>query len=232
MKRILISFLTFILISNMVSAQSNFYKLSIGAGYGVTQSFTDVKEHGISFAGYGTADYFLTPFISLGAEFQMGQIRGGDQYTDPYREFVNSYKAANLNGKLYLGAIVDFQRSGFANAVKWLYAGAGLGLIKNDIDRIRIQPGTGHVFPGKNNATDLIFPMSAGINYYFPDRSGKPRFGLNLNYQFNLSIGEGIDGYDDSPIKFENGHPDVYTYISFGFKYNFGQLGLSNKSLY
>lgn len=238
MKRKLISFLTLVLLSTTAYTQSNFYKLSIGAGYGVTQSFTDVQEHAISFAGYGTADYFLTPFLSLGGEFQMGQIRGGDMYTDPNeREFINSHKAANINGKIYLGSILDFNRNAFANAVKWLYVGAGLGVIKNDVERIVVKPSTRntanpYVFPGADKSTDLIVPLSTGINYYLPDRTGKPRIGFNLNYQLNFSLGEGIDGYDDSPIKFKNGSPDVYTYLSFGFRYNFGLLGLSTKSLY
>ncbi len=237
MKQTFISFLTLFFCMTAM-AQSNFHKLSIGAGYGVTQSFTDVQEHALGFAGYGTADYFLTPFLSLGGEFQMGQIRGGDIYNDPNeREFINSYMTGSINGKLYLGALIDFNRSEFANAVKWFYIGGGAGLIKNDVNRVVVKPSTRntanpYIFPGKDKSTDLIIPLTTGINYYFPDRSGRPKIGINLNYQVNLSLGEGMDGYDDSPIKFENGNPDVYTYLSFGFRYNFGLLGLSKKSLY
>ncbi|MEJ2883808.1 hypothetical protein [Pedobacter sp. GR22-6] len=238
MKRTFISFFSVVILHGTAVAQSNFHKLSIGAGYGVTQSFTDVQEHAISFAGYGTADYFLTPFISLGGEFQMGQIRGGDIYTDPNeREFINSYKTANINGKLYLGSVINFNRNAFADAIKWFYVGAGAGIIRNDVERVVVKPSTRntanpYVFPGKDKSTDLVAPLSTGINYYFSDRTGKPKFGINLNYQVNFSLGEGMDGYDDSPIKFKNGSPDVYTYLSFGFRYNFGLLGLSTKSLY
>lgn len=238
MKQLYISVFSLLMLCNVGYAQSNFHKLSLGAGYGVTQSFTDVQEHAISFAGYGTVDYFLTPFISLGGEFQMGQIVGGDIYSDPNeREFINDYKAASINGKLYLGSVIDFQRSFFANSIKWFYVGAGAGIIRNEVERVVVKPSTRntdnpYTFPGKGSSTDLIIPLTTGISYFFSDRTGKPKIGLNLNYQFNLSLGEGMDGYDDSPIKFKNGNTDVYTYLSFGVRYNFGLIGLSKKTLY
>lgn len=220
------------------NSQTNFYKLSLGAGYGATQSFTDLNKHGYDFAAYGTADFFFTPFISLGGELQMGQIRGGDIQNDPNeREFINKYKAASINGKLYLGALVDFQRNSFINTIKWLYVGAGAGIVHNNVTRVVIKPSTmntdnPYVFPGKASSNDLTIPLNAGINFYIPDHSGKPRFGINVNYQSTITLGEGLDGYDDSPIKFSNGNPDIYTYVSVGLRYNFGFIGLSSKSLY
>ncbi|TKC04852.1 outer membrane beta-barrel protein [Pedobacter frigoris] len=237
MKITFISFLSLLICLN-ADAQSNFYKLSLGAGYGPTQSFTDVKKHGYDFAGYGTADYFFTPFLSLGGELQMGQIRGGDVQTDPHeREFINKYKAASINGKIYLGALIDYDRSSFARAVKWFYVGAGAGIVHNNVNRVTVKPstvnsGNPYVFPGKNSSNDLMVPLNVGINFYFPDFAQRPRFGININYQTNVTLGEGLDGYDDSPIIFKNGNPDIYTYFSIGLRYNFGFIGLSSKSLY
>jgi hypothetical protein len=214
------------------NAQSNFYKLSLGAGYGITQSFTDVRKHDFGLAAYGTADFFFTPFLSLGGELQMGKINGGDINTDPHeRQFINTYKAATVNGKLYMGALIDYNRTGFANAIKWLYVGAGAGLIHSRVNRVKIQPSTGYVFPGKDASNDLLIPMNVGINFYFRDYAGRPRIGVNVNYQTNITLGEGLDGYDDSPVTFKNGNPDIYTYFSVGLKYNFGMIGLSGKTL-
>ncbi|MNL25237.1 hypothetical protein D3C87_1467120 [compost metagenome] len=64
------------------------------------------------------------------------------------------------------------------------------------------------------------------------DRSGYYRYGLNLNYQSNITLGEGLDGYNNSPLKFKSGNPDIYSYVSIGLKYYFGPMGLSIKSLY
>lgn len=238
MKTTFISFLALLFCMNVVHGQSNFYKLSLGAGYGATQSFTDLRKHGFDYAGYGTADFFFTPFISIGGEFQMGQIRGGDIKTDPNeREFVNKYKAATINGKLYLGALVNYKQSKFINAVKWFYAGAGAGLVHNNVDRVVVKPstvnsGNPYEFPGKAASTDLLIPLNVGVNFYFPDYGGRPRFGINVNYQTNITLGEGLDGYDDSPIKFSNGNPDIYTYVSVGLRYNFGFIGMSARSIY
>lgn len=52
---------------------------------------------------------------------------------------------------------------------------------------------------------------------------------MNINLQSNLTIGEGLDGYDDSPVKFKNSSPDIYNYYSVGIKYHFGPVGISKK---
>jgi hypothetical protein len=217
------------------AAQSNFYKLGLGGGFGVTQSFADLAKHDYGSAGYGTFDYYFTPFVSLGLEGQMGEINGGDVNKDPNnRQFINQYKAFAVNGKLYLGALIDYNRSGFANAVKGLYAGAGAGVILNKMKFVvREKPdGSGYVFPGADSSKDLVVPLNMGISFNFIDRNGYNRIGLNFYYQANVTLGEGLDGYNDSPIKFKSGNPDVYTYISVGLKYYFGPMGLSIKSLY
>lgn len=234
MKTILALLLPVILYVN-AAAQSNFYKLGLGGGVGLTQSFADLNKHDFGLSGYGTLDYYLTPFISLGMEGQFGEINGGDVYKDPnMRQFINTYKAVNLNGKLALGALIDYKHSDFANVIKGLYVGAGVGAIMNKMKFVvREKPdGSGYIFPGKDKSTDLLVPLNLGINFNFADRSGYYRYGLNVNYQSNITLGEGLDGYDDSPIRFKSGNPDIYNYFSIGLKYYFGPMGLSIKSLY
>jgi hypothetical protein len=233
LKIALISFLALFLCFNAF-AQTNYYKLSLGAGYGLTQSFADVESHDFGQSIYGTLDYFLTPFLSMGGELQSGKIKGGNVATDPHeRAFVNSYKTATLNGKLYLGALLDDDRSAFLKAIRWLYAGGGAGIIRNNLTTIaRVQKSTGYKFPGRSASYEMLIPINLGINFYFPDKTGHNRFAINLNFQSNLTLGEGLDGYDDSPTKFRNGFPDIYNYYTIGMKYHLGILGLSKKSLY
>ncbi|MEJ7557153.1 MAG: hypothetical protein WKF66_02525 [Pedobacter sp.] len=215
-----------------VFAQSNFYKLSVGAGLGYTHSFTDVQKHDFDLAGYGTLDYHFTPFMSLGGELQRGQIVGGSVQTDPHeRQFLNSYTAATLNAKLALGALIDYDRNSFSNFAKDLYIGAGAGIIHNNIKSIaKIQESTGYKFPIKEYSNDIVFPFNLGLNVYFKSYAGFPRLALNVNLQTNITIGEGLDGYDDSPVKFKNSNPDIYNYYSVGIKYHFGPVGISQKS--
>lgn len=234
MKPILASLSALLLWFN-ASAQTNFHKMTIGGGLGITQSFADVAKHDFGLAGYGAFDYYFTPFLSLGIEGQMGEINGGDVYTDSHqRQFINSYKAINVNGKVYLGSFIDYQRSSFANAIKGLYAGTGVGVLMNKMRYVvRDKPdGSGYVFGGKDASKDLFFPLNLGITFNYMDRYGYAKYGLNINYQANVTVGEGLDGYENPPIKFGASYPDIYTYFSIGLKYHFGTVGLSSKTLY
>lgn len=233
MKTILTLLLPILLYVN-ATAQSNFYKIGIGGGLGVTQSFADLNKHDYGTAVYGVLDYYLTPFVSLGAEGQIGEVNGGDINTDPnHRQFINGYKAFTLNGKLSLGALIDYDRSGFTNSIKGLYVGAGVGVIANKMKYVvRKKPTDGYIFPGSNYSKDIVIPLNLGINFNFMNRSGYYRYGLNFNFQSNITLGEGLDGYNDSPIKFRSGNADIYNYYSVGLRYYFGPMGLSIKSLY
>ncbi|WP_316819390.1 hypothetical protein [Pedobacter gandavensis] len=215
-------------------SQSNFYKISAGGGFGLTQSFTDLRKHDFGLAGYGVIDYYFSPFISAGLEGQMGEINGGDVKTDPAgRQFINSYKAINFNTKFALGAIMDYSAGSFVSKIKGLYLGAGLGLVMNSVSNVRrATPEQEKPFPGKNQSNDMVVPINLGINFYFADKSGYTRYILNFNYQSNLTLGEGLDGYDNSSIKFKTGSPDIYTYFSAGLRYQFGSIGLNNKTFF
>jgi hypothetical protein len=223
-----------LVISYTASAQSNFYKIGIGGGAGLTQSFTDVSKHGIASSIYGVADYYFTPFISVGLEGQIGQITGGDINTDiANREFINTYKSATLNAKVFLGSLIDYSYSRPGNLLRGLYLGSGLGVIKNVFkpeNIVRYQPGTNYLFPGEDNSYNILIPINLGLNIYFADGNGDYRYVVNFNFQSSITLGEGLDGYNDSPITFENGSPDIYNYMSVGLRYHFGQVGLSKKT--
>lgn len=215
------------------SAQSNFYKLSIGGGAGITQSFTEVKEHAFGIGGYGSLDYMFTPFLSIGLEAQMGQINGGDYKTDPgNKQFTNSYKAVSANGKIYLGSIIDNDYSSLYNTIKGLYIAGGIGKMKNDVTYVvPVEIDNNSYFVQRTSpSSSVFFPVDLGINYYFANFAGFYRYAVNVNYQANITLNEYMDGYDDSKVTFKGGNPDIYTFFSVGLKYYFGPLGLSRKT--
>ncbi len=215
-----------------VFSQSNFYKIGIGGGGGITQSFTDVQKHSFGTAGYGILDYFFTPFISFGLEGQMGQINGGDINTDPAnRQFINDYKAISFNSKICLGTIINYENNPVGDVLKGLYIGAGIGVVQNSMSAIvRYIPGTTIRYPGQDKSKDILVPLNLGLNVYLPDHLGEYRYVLNVNFQSNLTFGEGLDGYNDSSTRFRNNSPDIYSFISVGLRYNFGPVGLSTKT--
>jgi len=214
-------------------AQSNFYKFSLGAGIGTTESFTEVKEHGSGIAGYGTLDYLFTPFTSLGLEIQKGEINGGDINKDPLnRQFVNSYQSFSINGKVSLGELMEDHYRGSSNWIRGAYLGAGIGVIKNNTlySTPFYQDDIEYIGTEKATSKDIFFLLNIGINLYFPDHEGFYRYVFNINYQGNFTLGEGLDGYDDSKVTYKSGKSDIYTYLSVGLKYNFGKMGLSRKT--
>jgi len=232
LKRIIITTL-FLAAALSSFSQSNFYKFSIGGGFGATQSFTEVQKHGFGLSGYGTLDYLFTPFASLGLEIQKGEVNGGDFKNDPLnREFVNSYQSFAFNAKVSLGQVLNDRYNGPSDLVKGIYMGAGAGVIKSStLFTTGLDPNN-NAFATVDNldSKDVFFPLNLGINIHFPDREGFYRYVLNLNYQANITLGEGLDGYDDSKITFQSGTVDVFTFFSVGVKYNFGTMGLSRKT--
>lgn len=214
-------------------AQSNFYKVAIGGGVGLTQSFTEVSNHDFGLAGYVTLDYLLTPFVSFGIEGQKGEINGGDFRADRQnRQFVNSYMAISFNGKVSLGQFLDDRSQGLSELARGLYLGTGIGAISNKpLYTIGLNPNDpNYVFTAQSTSKDIFFPLNLGININFADGAGFYRYVLNVNYQGNITLGEGLDGYDDSKVTFTSGNPDIYTFLSLGVKYNFGKMGLSRKT--
>ncbi|WP_316769833.1 hypothetical protein [Pedobacter frigiditerrae] len=237
MKKAILTIL--LLLSALIGfSQINFYKFAVGAGFGTNISYADVRENSQGYSGHITADYNLTPFLTAGLEFQAGQIRGGNVITNPHnRQFKNNYKGFSLNGRVALGQFVGYYRQSFLSAIKGLYVGVGLGAISNKMSYIvRYKPNTqatnpplGYLFPGKDKSVNLLMPLNLGMNFYFKDRDDQLRYIVNINYQGNLTFGEGLDGYNDPMVKFENDAPDMYTVFSVGVKYNFGPVGISKR---
>lgn len=214
--------------------QSNFYKLSVGAGAGGTYSFTDLPKGAFSYAGAANLDYYFSPFISAGLEIQKGTVKGK---FDPVhiREFSNAYTAVMLNGKFRAGQFTDFYYSNFLNYTKGFYLGTGIGIIQNNLagNVIREKPSDGGMyrFPGEDKSSGILIPINLGIDFYFPDGWGDIRYTVNVNYQTNIVSGEGLDGYDDPKTIFKNNAADMYNFLSIGFKYSFGPKGLTSKSI-
>lgn len=232
MKRTIFA-LFFITFTQFAFSQSNFHKISLGAGFGATQSFTEVSKHDFGLAAYGTLDYLFTPFISVGLEVQKGEINGGDYKTDTFnREFVNSYQSYSINAKIFLGQFLSDKFNGPSNLLKGIYFGAGLGSIKNaTLFSTGLNPqDRSKPMIAAHSSDDFYIPLNLGFNIFLADHEGFYRYVINFNYQGNFTLADNLDGYNDktsSAIK----DLDIYTFCSLGLKYRFGKIGLSAKNL-
>lgn len=228
-----ISCICLLLICRTGFSQSNFYKFSAGAGFGPTVAYADLNEKSVRYGGYAELNFNFTFFVTAGIEVQIGQLKGGDPIRNSNgRAFTNNYQSATANVKLALGQLIDYSNHNFWHAVRGAYLGVGLGAIKNNLSAVvRYKPNTetpnsplGYRFPGAEKSTNLLMPINAGINFYINDGQGTARYAFNLNYQTNLTFGEGLDGYNDPIGEFNNNAPDIYTLLSAGVKYNFGPM--------
>lgn len=226
MKRIYI-FLLCALAGLQASAQSNFYKYSVGAGGGATVGYGDLRGQSLSPAAYGTAEFYFTPYVSMGVEGQLGRIKGGDT-TANFANYNNKYKAGSLYARLAAGAFMNhtYRHTTLKKLIRGVYVGTGIGLIRNDIveryPTVNVNP---RVDQGKRHSWDALVPLNVGLNYGISERNGYERFVINLNFQGNLTLGEGMDGFDRNPLFSRKTSNDIYTFSSIGIKYKFGPVG-------
>lgn len=235
--------LILILFTGTASGQSNYNKLSLGAGAGGTYTFSDVEKGKFAYALVGNLDFHIVPFITAGLEMQKGTLKGGGNGVGGRdihgRMFTNSYSAFILNAKFRAGQFTDFNYNNFLNYTKGFYLGTGVGILQNKfttetrpIDKTN-DDGTIYSFPLADDKPNILVPLNVGIDFYFPNSWGDIRYIFNINYQTNFTFGEGLDGYDDTKtIRKELGSaPDMYNFLSIGFKYTFGPKGLTGKSI-
>lgn len=226
MKNLTFTFLL-VLLNIALFAQKNFHKLSIGGGAGYTLPYADLEKVSLGFSKYGVIDYYLTPFITVGAEVQKGILQGGDVITDPnHQQFVNSYLSITVGGKVQLGEFLKESdlRSNFLYNIRGIYVGAGAGIIRNKVEAVRYYGF--NFYDGAEASREIMFPLNYGINFYFSDKWDRTRFVINLNGQSNIILGEGLDGYQYDPGVVVN---DIYSFYSVGIRYNFGMLGLDRR---
>jgi hypothetical protein len=225
LKKLTLVIISLFLLHSASFGQANYYKLRLGAGGGAALAFADLDKKTLTFAGYGTIDYLVTPYVSLGAEVQKGELAGGDIIFDALnKQFINSYLSATLNLRVSFGEFItdNQRRNDFLNFLSGVYGGIGFGIIKNKVSNVRYFDV--NYYPGDDSSTEQVIPFNLGVNINFPDRWGYDRYSINVNLQTTIDMGEGLDGY--TPDKRKN---DIYSYCAVGLRYQFGFMGLDKR---
>lgn len=214
---------TLILVLISFGSYAQFSKpFSIGIGAGGNMLHGDLAKKPINLSGHVDLDILMNPFISIGVHGEAGKLEAHD---DHGRDASNQYTAVNGNIKVRLGQFMsqikdyNYYSLGSQNWTRYLanvYFGAGAGFIFNDVDAIRKYEDGKIVeaFDGPSKRGELIVPINIGIDIPFGRSIYGPTWAINVNYQHNISLDDGIDGYANA-LSSSNDH---YSYFSIGVK--------------
>ncbi|MCO5936860.1 hypothetical protein NAF17_15055 [Mucilaginibacter sp. RB4R14] len=213
----------------------NYATYGIGVSASLNRPYADLKKEYDNKSFAVTFNYFYTPYVPIGLEFQLGKLSGGGtdlKIDKDGRQFVNNYKALILHMDVQAGEVINYQGSTVLNVLKNFYLGAGIGGIANSVvtQRTSVIDPT-YTFPGKDNGINLIVPLRFGYEFKFYNEYDQPNIRLDIGYQHNFTFGEGIDGYSDPSTKFKNNAVDQYRQITIGIKVNFGGQNSYDKEI-
>jgi len=230
-----------VLLVSTANAQIDFYYgknpkgLRIGGGVGFTSLFTHYSSYPIGLSVVGDLDYAFNPYFSIGVNSQIGKLQGTDNTGKFfYQTSTDSYMAASFNIKAGLGLITDFNaKNGFQDALKRLYMGFGMGVIKtNNVITTNTNVSTTTVYDDPDNKTTSYTPpngvqqkgtfttysMYVGTYIDLPGVWGTDKLEICPNYQFNYVPTYYLDGFKTSAKSNLKG---IYIINSISIRYKF-----------
>ncbi len=240
-------------------SQAQFSRIGFGVAGGLTTAFTGLT-YGLSpdvfpLAGVdpnktltinkskvlgASLDYYFTPFIHGGVEYNMVQLKDG---TDKYnRAFISDFSSIEIRGNVSAGQFIDFSYSPFLYAIRNVNAGIGIGFIsgKNNVaefdENLPLDATT--PFPrrthdediGKSKFSSVIsLPISVGYNLNIYNAYQEVKFVVGFKYKMVFTTSDDLDGFADDPntaSNFQNNAKDAYTTFGVSLKYLFGPTSL------
>jgi hypothetical protein len=219
-----------ILAANVVKAQSgyDYAQYDLGLGLDFNKPYTDAQTITSTRSGRLTFNYNVSPFVNYIIEVQTGTLQGGDALTTTTgRQFTNSFTTVMMRGQLQMGEVIDYSQGSMANAFKNLYFSSGIGFVVNhitEINRASIKV-PGFYTAGENNSKELVIPARIGYEFKCFNKYGEPGFKIDLGYQYNFVLGDGLDGFTTGKQK------DSYAQLSLGFKFAIGGVATYRKQI-
>lgn len=203
-------------------------RYDVGFSLGFNQFYGDVVTPKSTKAVSFNFNYNQGPFINYIFEAQFGKLAGGDAINDPLgRQFAADYQYYALRLQLQAGEVIDYSKNGLSNALKNLYAGAGIGIIYDNItsiNRYSVQY-PGYYTPGLDKASQLFIPFRIGYELKFFNKYSRPDIKLDIGYQYNMVFGDELDG-------FRAGHlNDAYSQFTIGIKFSLGEVTSYRKQI-
>lgn len=228
-------------------SQANFYKIGIGVNAGLTTAYTGLSygespviddftaDKSLSLNKSkvfgGSLDYYFSPFINAGVEYNIVQLKDGvDKHN---RMFVSDFSSIEVRGNVSAGQFFDFSYNPLLYTLRTLNVGLGFGVVsgKNNVKDYL----TPNYYPTRQHVNDIgkeefsnvfTIPASIGYNFNFYNGYDEVFLQLGVNYKMVFTFSDDIDGYNDNPTMFSNKSNDVYTTLGVSLKYMFGPRGL------
>jgi len=197
----------------------NYAQYDLGFSAALNYAYTDAETVKGTPAVHLHFTYNQTPFLNHIAEVQVGRLAGGDSLlTLSGRQFKNSYTAVSFRTQIQAGEFLDYERSVIFNALKNVYASGGIGVIYNNMSEINRQSLYIPDFysGGRNNSTEFFVPLKVGYEFKIFNSYDEPSVKVDLGYQYNLVLGDQIDGIKAGTRK------DAYTQFVLGVKFAIG----------
>ncbi|WP_299511608.1 hypothetical protein [Mucilaginibacter sp.] len=198
---------------------NDYAQYDLGIGLDMNKAYTDAQTVTPTKSAHFNFNYNVSPYVNYVVELQFGELKGGDSLTTSTgRQFTNNFAAVMFRAQLQAGEIIDYSQSKFANALKNLYASTGVGFVINHMKEINrasiLDPG--FYTPGEDNSSQILIPVRFGYEFKFFNRYDQPGFKIDLGYQYNFIMGDGLDGFTIGNQK------DSYSQYSIGIKFAIG----------
>ncbi|TAE37637.1 MAG: hypothetical protein EAY66_05460 [Sphingobacteriales bacterium] len=266
MKSKILLLFTFISLSFNTFSQSNFRRWSVGLHPGITidnmdfrydrpngynnEGFKDIETNKQGIFGL-TADYYVTPYVSVGLDFNRVYLKNGlDDYHRMYR---SNFHSIEFKSSVVMGQFFKYDVDNWLLLFKNFYLGTGVGFLwgSNNVKDYNIlldpyRTNTGNMLaqgnpPGhrqhKNDDGKKIFngvtvPLEIGYNVNFFDDYDEIRHVLSISYRTNFTTTDNINGYADrTSVGFKNLYRDTYSSVNLTYKYHFGAFGTYYKPI-
>jgi hypothetical protein len=205
----------------------NFKQYDLGLGIDFNQPYTDAQTIKTTKSARLSFNYNFTPFVNYVVEWQTGDLQGGSLATTTGRAFTNNFNAIILRGQLQAGELIDYSQSGVANAFKNLYVSSGIGFVVNHMKEINrfsvVIPD--YYTDGEDNSNQLLIPLRLGYEFKLYNKYNEPGFKIDIGYQYNFILGDGLDGYTAGKQK------DSYAQFGIGIKFAIGGVATYRKQV-
>jgi len=148
----------FSVIVSKAQVGAEFAQFDVGASAGVNQFYGDVVTKKSTQAFSFNIDFNQTPFVNYILEGQFGKLAGGGVNDQLGRQFSADYQYYAFRVQFQLGEVIDYSQSDFANSMKNLYAGAGVGIIYGKITSINRYSTQipGYYTPGEDKSNQTF----------------------------------------------------------------------------